>query len=114
MAALNPLLLSANGTVILPPGSLPQKLAMYSGYGIALLLNISPGASLVATVQVTNDPNYTSNPAICRWNNHDVLQGLSASQNSSLVYPIAGLQLVVSSWVSGSAQLQIGLADYQV
>lgn len=114
MAALTPLLLSANGTAILPPGSLPQKLAMYTGYGIALLLNISPGASLTATVQVTNDPNYTGNPALCRWNNHDSLQNLTQSQNSSLVYPIAGLQLIVTNWVSGSAQLQIGLADYQV
>lgn len=113
MAALTPLLLAANGSVATPAGAIPQKMEIFQGFGIACLLNISEGASLTATVQVTNDPNFTADPASCRWNNHDSLQNLTASQNSSVVFPIVGMRLVVTNWVSGSAQLQIGIADYQ-
>ncbi len=84
--------------------------------GVSLLVNFSgsPGGAAVATatVQISNDINAgNANPniaATARWNAHDVLQGITADRNSSIVYPVAYVRLTLSAWTSGTVTLQIG------
>ena len=93
--------------------TLPMKQSIYMYGGISMLVNISAGASLTANVQVSNDPLAFSSPGTALWNLHDVLNNLTTSKNSSMVYPVYALRLNVSAWNSGTATLQIGIYDYQ-
>lgn len=64
------------------------------GTGVGLLFHIPSGVTATATVQVSGLPsNAIDNP----WNNHDVLSSKSASQNSSIQYPVGAVRLNVAS-----------------
>lgn len=101
-----------------PSIALPMKTQIYAGEaGYSLLVNFTTGASATATVQVSNDPNANPNNTIAvqntaRWNNHDILQNLTASTNSSIVFPVYAVRLSVSAWTSGTVSLDIGALDY--
>jgi hypothetical protein len=112
--AVQRLQLSAVG--VSAPFSLPMKNQIYAGAGISLLLNFSGGGPAVATatVQVSNDTVAFSTPVSARWNNHDVLVGLTADKNSSIVYPINCIRLQLTAWTSGIVTLDIGYFDYSL
>lgn len=73
-------------------------------YGLGLICTVSPGANLTYSVQVTGDqqPSPTGN-----WNQHDVLQNMTASANDSIAYPVTGIRLVINVYVSGTCNLAI-------
>lgn len=73
-------------------------------WSLGLICTISNGASLTYSVQVTADQQPSSSG---NWNNHDVLNGQTASANSNIAYPVTGVRLVVSNYVSGSVNLGI-------
>ena len=83
--------------------------------------NTSTGAQLqasavaTATVQVTNDPSALSSvPSIqvtARWISHPTLQGLTNDLSSSIAYPVLAVRLNLTSYTSGTVQLQIGVPD---
>lgn len=93
--------------------------------GMAFLVNFSgngvgipglPDAVGTVTVQVSNDPlanpnNNATDQANARWNNHDILVGLTTDKNDSVVYPCAYVRLYATAWTSGTITLQIGYAD---
>ena len=96
-------LLSGNGTS--PPIHTSFKTGelWYHPWQLGVMVVFSPGAILTATVQVSMDP-----PDLFQyWNNHDVLQNISASANSACAYPVTGLRLVVTNWSAGSAYLAV-------
>lgn len=98
--------LSANGTSAPLPVNL-GPMTMWIGppaYALGLILTFSSGASLAATVQITGDqfPSVNGN-----WNNHDVLVNQASSANSNVAYPITGIRLVVTNYVSGSVNLGV-------
>ena len=87
--------------------------------GVSLLVNFPSGAVGNVTVQVSNDPNANpTNPnpsATPRWNNHDVLASLTASQNDSIVFPLGYVRLIATPGTAGvtagTVWLDIGQAD---
>ena len=99
----------------------------WEGMGVGLIVNFtgptntSTGAQLqasavaTATVQVTNDPNALSSvPSIqvtARWISHPTLQGLTNDLSSSIAYPVLAVRLNLTSYTSGTVQLQIGVPD---
>lgn len=96
--------------------NIPMKTQIYTGQGGVSLLCYITG-TLTASVQVSNDPlananNIASVQNTARWINHDILSSLTASKNSSIVFPVYAVRLVVTAWTSGSAFLDIGALDY--
>lgn len=90
--------------------------------GVALLVAFSAGASLTVDVQVTGDDvganvgnNYSVSSgyvsASGHWNAHDTLQGLTASANGNIVYPVTAVRLHPTSYSSGSATLSVIESD---
>lgn len=116
MANLPSLQMSAAGNSV--SSGMPMKASIFQfGGGISCLMNFSAGANLTATLQVTNDPNGNpaNTPAVqntARWQNHDILQGITASKNSSIVYPVAYARLVVTNYISGTVTVDFGVPDY--
>ena len=108
----NLLTLSATGNTDVV--TIPMKYQIYQAAGISLLVNLTSGASLTAGVQVSNDPLAYTNPSTALWNFHDTLQNLTASKNSSIIYPVYALRLNCSAWTSGTVTLQIGIFDYSL
>jgi hypothetical protein len=114
--ALQSVSLSGNGTTA--SIAMPMKNYLFTGQeGMSLLVNFSSGASATATVQVSNDPNANpQNPIatqnLARWNNHDTLNNLTGSKNSSVVFPVYAVRLQVSGYSSGTISLDLGLPDY--
>lgn len=119
MAIINP----PNGSVLTltavgSTGSvgLPMKAQCYDGQaGYSLLCYIT--GTLTANVQVSNDPLSNPNNTLAiqntaRWINHDVLNTLNASKNSSLVFPVYAIRLNCSAYTSGAVFLDIGALDY--
>jgi len=99
--AVNQIQLSAAGT------SLPVVLRRdLFHFGIGLLVTVD--ATVTAcnyTVQVCGDKE--GSPAT-HWNNHDILQNLTASANSNLAFPVVSLRLVVASYTgTGNITLNI-------
>ena len=94
--------------------TLPMKLQLYQAAGISMLVNFSSGANATATVQVSNDPTAYTSPTTALWNSHDVLKAITASTNSSVVYPIYAFRLQLTAWVAGTVTLQVGIFDYQL
>lgn len=106
--------------------SLPMSLSnWFPAGGLAFLVNFSgngvgipgvPDAVGTATVQVSNDPlanpnNSAADQANARWNNHDILAGLTTDKNSSVVYPCAYTRIYCTAYTSGTITLQIGWTD---
>jgi len=73
-------------------------------YGLGIICTVSNGASLTYTVQITADQIPSSNG---NWNNHDNLQSLGTSANGSAGFPITGIRLNVSAYISGSVHMGI-------
>lgn len=71
---------------------------------LGLICTVSNGGILTYSVQVTGD--FPQN-AIVNWNNHSVLNGLSVSTYSNIVYPVSALRLVVTAYTSGSVNLGV-------
>jgi hypothetical protein len=73
-------------------------------YALGFIVTTSPTANLTYNVQITADqvPSAGGN-----WNNHDLLQGLTASANSNVAFAITGYRLNVSSYTSGSVNLGV-------
>jgi hypothetical protein len=74
-------------------------------YSLGIVCTVSPGATLSYSVQITADPNPSSNSS--NWNNHDTLVSLTTSANGNIAFPVTGVRLNVSSYVSGSVNLGI-------
>jgi hypothetical protein len=106
MSAYQGIGLAANGTS--PPLDVNPVANIYGqaapAYAFGLICTLSVGASLTYTVQVTADPFPSPNG---NWNNHDILANQTASANSNVAYPITGIRLVVTNWVSGSVNLGV-------
>lgn len=73
-------------------------------YALGLIATVSAGGSLTYSVQVTADQIPSANG---NWNDHDILTGLTASANSNIAYPVTGVRLKVTSYVSGSVNLGV-------
>jgi hypothetical protein len=73
-------------------------------WSLGLICTVSPGASLTYAVQVTADQVPSANG---NWNNHDVVVGQTASVNSNIAYPVTGVRLNVTNYISGSIVLGI-------
>jgi hypothetical protein len=98
--------LAANGTSA-PVAVLFRPLTMSRAppcYSLGLILTFSAGAELMASVQVTADQFPSANG---NWNNHDILAGITSSENSNIAYPVTGVRLVVSGYSSGSVNLGV-------
>ncbi len=104
-----------------PTGSikLPSSFQTWLGaMGQSLLLNFSGGGPAIAnvTVQVSNDPSASpqNSQAVqnaARWNAHDILQNMTGDKNSSIVYAVAFVRLLVNSYTSGTVTLDVGSPD---
>jgi hypothetical protein len=71
-------------------------------YGVGLLVTFDPGVTGTVNVEVSGDSlsNQVAGSASGapeNWNLHDILQGLTASKNSSLAYPVTAIRLNPSS-----------------
>lgn len=85
-------------------GSYNAYLSPFPNWNLGLIATVSSGASLTYSVQVTADqtPTPTGN-----WNNHDVIVSQTASINGNIAYPVTGVRLNVTAYVSGSVNLGI-------
>ena len=122
--AVYSLSLSANPGVLQfsPLQKLPMGYDILRSAGFSCLVNFSgPGVGAggtpavgIVTVQVSNDPNANSNvPALAaaaRWNNHDILVGLTTDKNDSIAFAIAYVRLS-GTIASGVVTLQVGVPD---
>ena len=107
MSAYPGVSLSAAGAsppIYITPGPSSYFLPISS---LGLICTVSPGASLVYSVQVSADPITGSNPNLTNWNNHDVLTNQAGSANSNIVYPVTAVRLNVTSYTSGSVNLGV-------
>ena len=80
---------------------------------VGLLLNFSGGGPAVgtATVQISNDPLALTSPTTVAWNAHDLMQGLTADTNSSLIVCVVAVRLLVTAYTSGVITLQVCQTD---
>jgi len=81
--------------------------------GFSLLVNFSgpgstPDAAATVDVQVSNDPLAVNDPTNARWNTHDVLNGLTADTNDTIIAPIYAARLNCTAYTSGTITLHIG------
>lgn len=70
-----------------------------TAFSLGIVCTMSGGASLTYTLQVTADPQPSAGG---NWNPHDILVNLTASTNSNIAFPVTGLRLSVTNYVSGS------------
>lgn len=111
MGALPAVKMTSNGqsTIITvnPITTFSPYLGAPPSWSLGLICTVSSGANLTYTVQVTGDqvPSASGN-----WNNHDTLVNLTASANGNVAYPITGIRLSVSNFVSGS--INIGVVQW--
>ncbi len=99
---------SQNGVSNTSPATICQldPNRMINGAGAAVLLNLSAGASMTATVQITGDIPINLAGA-GNWNAHDTLVTETISANGNIQYPVTGIRLNVSNYVSGTATLTV-------
>lgn len=71
---------------------------------LGIICTVSSGASLTYSVQVTADQSPSSTG---HWNNHDILTGLTASANGNILFPVTGMRLNLTAWVSGSVNMGV-------
>lgn len=85
-----------------PPQNMMWQAA--PAYALGLIATVSSGANLIYSVQVTADqvPSATGN-----WNDHDVLTSLTTSANSNIAYPVTGVRLKVTTYISGTVHLGV-------
>jgi hypothetical protein len=84
MSAYNPIVMTGNGVsapiVIGFPLDIFYQVAPC--YALSLLLNLSPGAQMSCTVELTGDPQPS---ATGNWNSHDQIQNATSSMNSNVM-----------------------------
>lgn len=73
-------------------------------WSLGLICTVSSGASLTYAVQVTGDQQPSPNG---NWNNHDSLFGQTSSANGGVAFPITGVRLNVTNYVSGSVNMAV-------
>lgn len=111
------LVFSASAVGPTPPQRLEMKAQNWSALGVSALLNFSGGGPAVGnvTVQISNDPSVMDNSlavvAAARWNNHDLLTNVTGDKNSSIVFPVAYVRLLVNSLASGTVKFFVGIPD---
>ncbi len=106
MSAFPALRMTTNGNsnILIVDMAVPPYFTPSANYNLGLIATVSSGASLTYTVQVTADQQPSSSG---NWNSHDVLTGLTASTNSNIAYPVTGIRLNVTNYVSGSITLGV-------
>jgi|SRR5882672_1491259 len=106
MGGLNGKTLTSNGisSIILvsPILGFSQSMGLSPAWGLGIAVTVSNGASLSYTVELTTDPSPNADGY---WNSHDSLVNQTTSQNGNIGFPITGLRLVVTGYISGSAHL---------
>lgn len=73
-------------------------------WSLGIVCTVSPGASLTYNVEVTCDQTPSAGG---NWNSHDTLNGLTASANGNVAFPITGIRLNVTAYTSGSVNLGV-------
>ena len=73
-------------------------------YALGVICTVSVGGSLTYSVQVTGDqvPSAQGN-----WNNHDTLVALSTSANGNIAFPVTGVRLNITGYLTGSVNLAV-------
>jgi hypothetical protein len=107
MSAFPSILMTSAGNsapLIIDLTALPSVFLPSANYTLGLIATVSSGASLTYTVQVTADQKPTSTG---NWNSHDVLVNQTGSANSNIAYPVTGIRLNVTNYVSGSVNLGV-------
>jgi hypothetical protein len=106
MSGYPPIVMSSNGN------SKPTVISIYTdalwpvapAYSLGMILNLSDDWSGFATVQVSADPAPSDGGW---WNNDDTLVNITTSQNGNVLYPLTGIRLSISDYISGTATLMI-------
>ena len=89
-------------TLVSPPQNIFAQTP--PSYALGLVCTVSNGASIEYSVQVTADPKPSSSG---NWNDHDVITVMTQSINSNIAFPVTGVRLNVTNWVSGSVTMGI-------
>ena len=91
--------------------------------GVGLLVTFGTGATGTVNVEVTGDPinagsggapvGNTTGASLgpTNWNQHDVLQDLTGSANSSLAYPCTAVRLNIVNVTGGTIYLSVVEAE---
>jgi len=82
------------------PRGLPNIQTLYPG----IIVNLSTGASLTYTVEVTGDPAPSTSGI---WNAFDGLSALTASANGSLLGRVSAIRCTISAYTSGTLKFQV-------
>jgi hypothetical protein len=77
--------------------------------GVGLIVTVAAGSSLTYSLEITGDKLRAEgyNPASGNWNKHDTINNQSESKNGTLIFPVTGVRLNVSTWTSGSVTLSV-------
>lgn len=67
-------------------------------FGVGLLVNVPTTASVTYNVQVTGDDPAKYPTITGVWNLHDCLQGMTASANGNLAYPVTKVRLQILNY----------------
>ena len=71
------------------------------------LIKFTPGVGLLVTISGTLTADIQVSGDNVNWNKHDTLQGLTASANGNLAYPVAYIRINNTSYTSGSVVLNV-------
>lgn len=84
-------------------------------FGVGLLVNFGVGAVGTVNVEVCGDPTDAGSGStvivLTNWNLHDTMNGLTASKNSSLAYPVTAIRLNPVSLSGGTVTLSVIQAE---
>jgi hypothetical protein len=75
-------------------------------WALGIVVTVSPGASLTYQIEISAEPQPS---AAGNWNAHDTLQGLSASANGNVSFPITALRINVLTYSSGSVSMAVAM-----
>lgn len=108
MSGMPPITMTSNGysdiVQVNPISSYSPYLGTTPSWALGLILTITDGASLTATVQVTGDQQPSDDGF---WNNHDEIVNVTSSVNSNVAFPITALRLYITNYVSGTCNLAV-------
>lgn len=78
-------------------------------FNVSIGCGLSAGASLTYTVQYTYDNvlDPAFNPANATWYNHATLASKTATSDGNIAYPVTGIRLNVSVYVSGTVTMAV-------
>lgn len=108
MSALNPVKMSSSGTssivLVNPVANISAPYSFPPSWSLGIICTLSSGGNLTYSVQITGDQVPSANG---NWNNHDTLTSQVGSANGNVAFPITGLRLNVSSFVSGTINMAV-------